>query len=92
MSSFHCASALLSFGTISVRGAFCFFFCRRFLVCDADCTSLPYFLSGLEGVLGINVPVLPLELDKMAAEGVLRCTWGVEAMIASEFDEVRRKL
>ena len=25
MSSFHCASALLSFGTISVRGVFCCF-------------------------------------------------------------------
>ena len=30
MSSFHCASALLSFGTISVRGAFCFFFAEDF--------------------------------------------------------------
>jgi hypothetical protein len=39
MSSFRCvsASALLSFGTISVGGAFCF--CEIFLVCDANCTS-----------------------------------------------------
>ena len=103
MSSSHSASALLSFGTISVRGAFCCF-CKKpknqkkkkkNWVCDADCTSRPWypiFSQGLEGVFGVNVPVVPVELDKMAAEGAPCCTGGVEAMIANEFDEVRRKL
>lgn len=86
MSSFYSASALLSFGTLSVRGAF-YRFCNRVLVCDADATSRPWypiFSQGLEGVLGVNVPVVPLELDKIAAGGVSRSTRRVEAMIAND--------
>ena len=96
MSSFHCVSAseLLSFGTISVRGGFCCF-CKRFLLCDAACTSQPWytiFSHDFEGVLGVSVPTAPLELGEMAAGGVPRCTGGVEVMIAKGFDEVRKKL